>query len=165
MQDGSEHSTGVVRVPLTQGYEVLIDAEDAPHVMVRKWQVLKVKKFLYAYATVDGKKVFLHRFLMNAPRGVEVDHKNGDGLDCRRSNMRLATHQQNMANQRLSVRNKSGYKGVCWFPRDSKWVAQTSHLGKHLCLGYFSDAADAARAYDRKVRELHGPFARPNFPD
>lgn len=114
--------------------------------------------------------VRLHRVILGAPKGVEVDHINGDGLDCRRENLRLATHLQNGKNRRPSVNNTSGFKGVCRNRRNVRkvWRAEIwtggRRNGRHIFLGCFETAEAAARAYDEAAIRLHGRFARLNFP-
>lgn len=106
--------------------------------------------------------MYLHRLIMGEPEGLEVDHRNGDGLDNRRQNLRVATHAQNLANQRLSAANTSGFKGVS-FDRtrpNKPWAAYIKHGGRKLFLGRHETREAAAAAYDAKARELFGEFAR-----
>ena len=133
----------------------------------------------------------IHRVVMDAPKGMDVDHINGDTLDNRRENLRICTRAQNSQNKRLRVDSKSGYKGV-YEVRESKkrytskktgetkvhvgkpkkpWQAYISDPGtafpdkRHIRLGYYATAEEAARAYDRKAKELYGEFALLNFPE
>ena len=106
----------------------------------------------------DGRQVYMHRVIMDAPDGVTVDHINGDGLDNQRENLRFATQvQQNM--NRPKHRGKSRYKGV--YPRHDgmKWVAQISINNKSRYLGSFGTQESAARAYNVVAFDLHGEFA------
>lgn len=105
---------------------------------------------------------YLHRVIMNAPPGVEVDHINGDTLDNRRCNLRFATSTQQKCNQRPRG-GTSKYKGVGWHKRDRKWRAQITYHGKQISLGYFDGELGAAFAYDVAARILFGEFARLNF--
>jgi hypothetical protein len=107
----------------------------------------------------------LHRLIMNPPKGMMVDHINGDGLDNRRANLRVCTNAENGRNQRLSKNNKSGYKGVSWFKRDKKWRSKIKHEGKSRCIGLFDCPEKAARAYDAVAKELFGEYANLNFPE
>jgi hypothetical protein len=101
---------------------------------------------------------------MNPPEGMVVDHINGNGLNNRRSNMRNCTRAQNSANRRPKRGAASPYKGV--FPRpDGKFEASICHDGRKQYLGRFENEIEAARAYDKKAKELHGEFAYLNFPD
>jgi hypothetical protein len=161
----------VVNIPLTQGQFVLVDDNDFERVNAFKWHAayFEAQRSFYAKRAVwrDGKyrTLFLHRFLMGEPQGMEVDHRNGDTLDCRRKNLRVATKAQNRRNQGKNIKNKSGYKGVWWNKRCGAWRAEISidDIGKNL--GHFASLVDAARAYDRGARLYHGPFARLNFPE
>lgn len=117
----------------------------------------------YAVTKVNGKFILMHRFILGAGRCQLVDHVNGDGLDNRRKNIRLANKSQNMANSRLGARNKSGYKGVSWDQAKARWVTSIYSKGKYFYLGRFDDRIQAAKAYDAKAKELFGEFAKLNF--
>lgn len=108
-----------------------------------------------------SKAVLLHRDLLGNPKGI-VDHINGDGLDCRRSNLRLASASESAANVKLRSDNSTGFKGVS--PHRKKWSARIQWRGKRYELGDFSSCEEAVRAYDKAARELHGEFAVLNFP-
>ena len=106
-----------------------------------------------------------HRLIMGVtdPK-IQVDHINGNKLDNRKENLRLATPQQNSSNIGIRKNNKSGYKGVCWSKRDKKWIASIYKNNKKQYLGCFDDIVEAVRAYDRAALELFGEFAWTNFP-
>ena len=121
----------------------------------------------YAVAayTVAGRMriMYMHKLITGWPR---TDHKNHNGLDNRRENLRPATHTQNQQNTRPRVIvGTSRYKGVCWSKRERKWRAVIKFAGVQRHLGYFADEEDAARAYDAAARKYHGEFACLNFPD
>jgi hypothetical protein len=106
----------------------------------------------------------LHRAIINAPKGLYVDHINGDTLDNRRANLRIATNSQNQANRiRLKSGTSSRYRGVTWNKASQKWQAGIKCNLKSTHLGLFESEEEAARAYDRAAREMFGSFARPNF--
>jgi hypothetical protein len=98
--------------------------------------------------------------ILNAPKGIDVDHRDGDGLNNRRSNIRLATPSQNMSNHGPHKQNTSGYKGVTWNKARSKWVAQISFNRRNIGLGYFTEKEKAIEAYRNAASVLHGEFAR-----
>lgn len=155
----------MIAVPLTQGYEAFIDPEDMERVAQYKWSLSYSGKAsdqnqkLYARGLKAGRFYLLHRLILNAPRGIQVDHIDGDGLDCTHSNLRLCSRSQNEQNRGKNSNNKSGYKGVCWSKRKSKWVAQIDVRGKHFFLGHFQKPEDAAEAYRQAALKLHGEFA------
>jgi hypothetical protein len=112
-------------------------------------------------------RVLLHRFILCAAPGTIIDHKNGNGLDCTRENLRFVTSSQNQHNSGRRVytgKRSSRFKGVHWHAETKKWVAQIMAARKYHYLGLFADEEDAARAYDAAATELHGNFARLNFP-
>jgi len=154
-------------VPLTQGQIALIDDADEPIVAGVRWKVLDHGRRLYAVGRIVGSSstFYMHRLLLDAPPGSDVDHLNGDGLDNRRENLRLATRSQNLWNSRLSAANKSGYKGVAPGRQPGHWRALLVHNQRTISLGQYDTPEEAARAYDARARELHGAFARCNFPE
>jgi hypothetical protein len=102
------------------------------------------------------------RAILNAPAGMIVDHRDGDGLNNQRENLRLCTHSQNMQNRRLQRNNRSGYKGVYWIKAQGVWAARITVNRVPINLGRFDTAEQAARAYDEAALKYHGEFARLN---
>jgi len=159
-----------IRIPLGYNRFVLIDAADAVVAVQWRWQALEVQPgrfYASGQRTIDGKReeVYLHRLLMNPPDGMVVDHRNGDGLDCRRENMRVCTQQQNTHNRSKKRASKNPYLGVYKLKVGLQWHARIRHNKTSIYLGYFPTPEEAARAYDRKALELRGEYARLNFPD
>jgi hypothetical protein len=156
-----------VSVPLTQGKHAIIDDCDADHVLVYRWYAQRIRHHWYA-ARVDRTSgtrhmIYLHRFILDAPPTLLVDHRDGDGLNCVRANLRYATKSQNNQNSMKRRTNSSGFIGVQHI-RD-QWRA-TIKIGERLhYLGLFPTAEEAARVYDQAAREHRGDFARLNFPD
>ncbi len=108
----------------------------------------------------------MHREIIKAPPALLVDHRNGNGLDNRRDNLRLATHSQNQCNKGKSRPNSSSrFIGVYFEKRSCRWVAKIVLHGKRIWLGRFTDELSAAKAYDRAACEYHKEFARLNFPE
>jgi hypothetical protein len=156
----------------TQVGAALIDICDVPLVEGRRWSQMsvgRVSRCVYACArerqpTGRYRTVLMHRLLLGEPAGY-VDHRNRNGLDNRRSNLRIATPSQNAAN-RPPLR--TGSKGVrparnAWWNTD-RWVAQITIDGRCRHLGYFATEAEAATAYDRAALEQWGEFALVNGP-
>jgi hypothetical protein len=158
----------VIRIPLQNGLVALIDDEDAEWADL-PWFATRGRGAHTMYARRhcprdDGRDTtrLLHRDILGVPPGVHVDHVNGDGLDNRRANLRLCTHEDNMRNRRP---RPGQFKGVRPSPRGGQgWTARIQIGGKGLHLGTFETAEAAARAYDAAARRFFGEFARPNFP-
>jgi hypothetical protein len=179
-QPGAQES---VYVPLPGGASALIDAEDADRICAHRWHLKRKKdqpERLYVQRTVRltpgraGKKtsVMLHTEVARALPGQLVDHRNGNGLDNRKENLRVTTHRGNSTNVTKSANQKrGGFKGVSWHPKAKKWQASIGAGPVKPCgrrarvyLGLFADPADAARAYDAAALEHFGEYAAPNFP-
>ncbi len=156
-----------MEVMSTKGESIQIDEEDFPKVSARRWYVVQPdgKKSYAMSRGRDGKTVYLHRLVMDVGPGEEIDHKNGDGLDNRKHNLRIATRQQNCANTPPQPSNTSGFKGVYWRKERRSWVALIQVNRRQRYIGSFRSKEDAARAYDRVAHDVFGEFAYLNFPD
>ncbi|MGI8404596.1 MAG: HNH endonuclease [Thermomicrobiales bacterium] len=160
-----DNGDGTTSIPLGRGIAVIIDTADVERVRGIRWTAVKSGRRVYAYANTIAYKGMLHRRIVDAPDGVDIDHWDGDGLNDRRSNLRIATRSQNMVNVPLRSNNTSGYVGVSWSKASGKWRSAIKQNDRQIHLGLFTSAAEAARAYDLKARELFGEFARLNLPD
>ncbi len=145
------------QIPLSKGHYALVDDEDFELVNQWKWSYHS-----RGYASRDGHRVLMHRLVLKAPAGIPVDHKNGDKLDNRRSNLRLCTPSGNSANSRRSTRNTSGFRGVYWHKGAEKWMAYINVRGQRKHLGLFVDVREAAEAYNKAALTFFGDFARVN---
>ena len=147
----------------------LIDDEDFALVSQHKWYLLDQGNRRYAIAHTkkvgNCSTIRMHRLIMGFPENVCVDHANHDTLDNRKQNLRVCTHAQNMRNRKMGKNNTSGYKGVSRHTPARKWMAHIRMNRKLIHLGLFKSEKDAARAYDKKAKELHGKFAYLNFPE
>jgi hypothetical protein len=159
------------RIYLGEGEWTIVDQADYYLYGNLRWSARGKGWGLYAVRdtkTEPGltKMVYLHREIMNEPEGLLVDHRNNNGLDNRRSNLRLATHYENTCNRRKTkAKTTSRFIGVYFEKRTGRWVAQIRHRGKKIVLGRFKSEEEAARAYDEAAKKYHGEFARLNFPD
>lgn len=159
-----DNGDGTHTVVLTRGARAIIDSADAPLVGGRNWSLNSAKgRPDYAARHEGGTSLYLHRLIIGAKPGESVDHINGNPMDCRRSNLRLATPQQNMANVPKRRRTR-WYKGVQLRCDGKKWVARVQVNRETIHLGSFSTPEAAARAYDRAAIEHFGEFAGLNFP-
>jgi hypothetical protein len=157
------------RIPLTQGRFAIVDPADYPRLSRCKWRLCRTrgKNVLYAERSIrlpGGRysRMLMHRELLDPPAGYVIDHINGDGLDNRRANLRLATVAQNAWNSRKR-NSRSGYKGVCYDKIKGLWRAAIVCHGRRIHLGYFKDKIAAAKAYDAAAIKYYKQFARPNF--
>lgn len=159
-----------MQIQLTKGFAVEVDAEDFARFGHLNWAAAVSKDGRRIYAVrhtsrrVDYRTLLLHREIIGAPEGFDVDHIDHDTLNCRRANLRLATKPQNGANRGPNTNNSSGYKGVTWDRQTGRWRAQIKFNRRHLAIGRFDSVEDAARAYDRRASELFSEFAYVNFP-
>lgn len=156
-------------IHLTKGKIAIVSDEDYEVLSRLKWKARWHGNSWYAYRKErrNGHKhdISMHRKILNAPPGVLVDHKDGDGLNNQRDNLRICNSLQNAWNSCKRCTNKSGYKGVTWHTQRQKWQARIRANGPQMHLGLFESALAAARAYDVAALKYHGEFARLNFPD
>ncbi|NQT02028.1 MAG: HNH endonuclease [Planctomycetes bacterium] len=150
-------------IPLTQGKFTIVDADDYEHLNKCKWSCQKIGNTFYAYRNESYKKIAMHHEIMNAPKGMVVDHIDGNGLNNRKSNLRICTQAQNNQNKRPKRNCSSKYKGVSFHKFSKKWEVQIACNKKREHVGRFDDEIEAALAYDRKAGELFGEFAYLNF--
>jgi hypothetical protein len=154
-------------IELTQGKFAEIDDSDYKKVKRYAWFAHRSKKknlkdtwYAGTNICIDGKNktVHLHTFLMNASRGHDIDHFDGNGLNNQRSNLRVCSRSENLMNQR-KAKGMSRYKGVSFFKTAKKWRAQIK--GKHL--GLYITEKEAAKAYNSAAICLFGKFSRINL--
>lgn len=152
-------------IPLTRSMTAIIDLADVHLVEHLSWHAIPGRVSHYASASIPasmgGKRnVLLHRFLLSAPAGMEVDHLDGDGLNCRRGNLRVATTAQNQQNRRISADNTSGLKGASFDRTKKQWQAQIRINGRQTKIGHFNSAEEAHEAYVQTALRHFGEFAR-----
>jgi AP2 domain. len=148
-------------IPLLRGQVALVDDED--YEMLVAYGTWRIASGVYAGMMRGGRTILMHRVILGPQAGQEIDHINMDGLDNRRSNLRLATKSQNGIHRPKPRPSASRYKGVGWWRRDSCWRVKIGHGGRHV--GYFANEDDAAHAYDAEAIRTYGAFAWLNFPE
>ena len=142
------------------GAEILIDRRDLKNIDL---SLLRINNDGYA---VIGDKL-LHRIIMNPPPDKQIDHKNKNTLDNRRSNLRVCSHAENLWNRGRTKANTCGHKGVSEDKRRKrkKYRARITANKKTTWLGSYEDAAEAGLAYKKAVKGHHGKFARDKDPE
>lgn len=152
-------------VQLTKGFVATVSDQDFSRVQEFKWTAIVAKHTVYAYRQYQNRSIYLHRFIKSARPGEEVDHRDGNGLNNCRRNLRIASHQQNAFARWHNTKKKkrtSQFRGVsfCW--ATGKWRAR---LIKNYCevwLGRFDSQQEAAHAYNIAARHYFKSFASPN---
>ena len=164
----------VVEIPLSQELVALVDDEDVLLVQEHRWYANHIKGRRKVYAVRQERNadtgkissVLMHRVIMGARQGQEVDHIDHNGLNNLRSNLRVCTRSENQQNARKQIRDTtSKYKGVYSDKAHGKWAAGIGINNRNIFLGYFDSETDAARAYDAAALEHFGEFALLNLTD
>lgn len=145
-------------IPLSRGRVALIDDGDFEDVAQFKWFITVAG---YAARNLRGTRgvEYMHRRIMQTPRGFETDHINQDKVDNQRHNLRIVTNIENQACKRVQNNNNSGYRGVSRNKKVSTWQAYIKVAGKGKYLGSFKTPAEAALAYNAAARLHFGNFA------
>ncbi len=149
-------------ISISPNYTCLIDEDDFNLVSRFKWFADRHGSITYAKTISNGISTRMHRLVMKARKGKQVDHINGDGLDNRKSNLKISNQRANAQNSARST-GISGYRGV-FIAGEKMWRARISNKKKMHHLGYFVTPLEAALAYDKAADEIYGPFGFRNFP-
>lgn len=152
----------IALVPLTKGQHAIIEIADIPLIENFSWMARFDPKLgvFYANSYSHRRMSILHRVILGAPSDKEVDHKNGEPLDNRRSNLRLSTRHQNSMNHKINKNNTSGFKGVSWHSQARKWRAYIALNYRQIGLGLFNCPKEAHAAYMAAAQKHCGEFAR-----
>jgi hypothetical protein len=164
----------VKEIPVGRGFVALVDDDWYDMLSLVKWAPHKACSSKSRHANTHyaqrcmrlkggkTKTEVMHRMILDAPKGVFVDHINGNGLDNQVANLRLCTNGQNMANRKKNRNTSSRFKGVTWMPRLRKWQAQIFANKVPMYLGCYETEEEAAKVYNRHAIVHFGPFARLN---
>ena len=155
------------QVRIARNNFALVDDDEYEKIAKRKWYMHKTEKINYARCKMERGFQYMHRMVTKAKRGEYVDHINQNGLDNRKSNLRICTKSQNGCNRGKDKDNTSGYKGVTYITsrhkRRKRWRAQIVTNKKLICIGYYFTKKEAAIAYDNSAKKYHKEFAKTNF--
>jgi len=160
------------KISLGEGKFTIVDPQDFYGFNIFNWCFEEDGWNIYA-VRIEGdsvgnkryKIVSLHRAIMNHPQGLLIDHRNNNGLDNRRANLRKATKSQNVCNRRKQANTSSRFRGVSFDKRRGAWAVNITSQRKQKWIGYFDNEIDAAKAYDKAARKYHKEFAKLNFPE
>jgi hypothetical protein len=160
-------------IKCNRGKVAFVDDEMFDELNQYEWRASPGGYTFYAYRLLprkDGKvdSISMHREvarLAGFPPSKYIDHRDRNGMNNQRENLRPATGSQNACNQRLPRSNRSGLRGVCWGTKRKKWIASISVSGERRYLGGFDSKEEAARVYDDAAVRFHGEFAQLNFPE
>ena len=157
------------KIKLTQGEYALVDDEDYDKFSKIKWYVFRACPTLnYAMCSKKQQNGKFRNFnmsrevMMNVPKGMVVDHIDGNGLNNQKKNLRIATTSQNGMNRKDNCNNTSGHRGVCYNKKNKKWQAQTMSMGKPVYLGMYDDILEAAKAYKEYAKKNYKQYRRIN---
>ena len=147
------------KLRLAGGHHAIVDAEDYEKIREYKWHRQKGRYTFYARRNgrksngVKGLSVYLHRQVIGASDKSEVDHKNGNGLDCRKTNLVETTRSNNGLNSRVPSNSSTRVKGVTWSKNAKKYMAKITIEGKQTYLGYFKTISQAGKVVDKARAE------------
>lgn len=151
----------MIKIYLTPDKFTLLDEKDYDYLCQWEW---KLNRDGYAYRSLKGRNILIHRIITNATEGMEVDHKNGDRLDNRRENLRVVLPKYNRWNKGMRKDNTFGFKGVGYSKQKGRCRADIKLNGTSMLIGYFTSIEDASEAYDDTASKLFGEYNRlPEF--
>ncbi len=162
----------MLEIKLSQGKVAIVDEQFyAPLLELGRWNACEKDNLFYALCSWErgtGRTLSMHREVIRLSgidiTGIQIDHKDRNGLHNWIKNLRVATPSQNTHNRGKMRSNTSGYIGVYWRPDCNLWHCCIRNNNKKVHIGYFKSLIEAAIAYDKKCVELHGEFAVTNFP-
>lgn len=147
-----------------QSHNFLVDDEDIERINKLKWRAHKWRHVWYAQSWIIAKNInsrtttiMLHRFIVGCPKGKVVDHINGNGYDCRKSNLRVCSDKQNCWNRGVNRNSKTGFRGVN--KRKNSFIARIRVNDTLIHLGSYRSAVDAAIEYNKAAKKHYGEFA------
>ena len=146
-------------IKTNRNYEIKVDDDVYEWASKNKWFVTKLGYAIRSYGGRKNRKtIYLHRMIINIPSGYVTDHINGNRLDNRRENLRVATRSQNRINSNIQKNNKSGTRGVYYDKHKKRWIVRLYKMRKKMLLASFKNIDEARKAYHNKAIEVYGEF-------
>lgn len=141
-------------------FKIIFDKKDFTEIIKHKWYICKMHNLNYAATRISNKIVLMHRFIISPEGDYIIDHKNNNGLDNRRKNLRICNYCENSRNRRINKNNKSKLKGVSRSKSKTNYRAQIMKDRKNIHLGSFKNKKLAYLAYCEAAKKYHGEFGR-----
>lgn len=148
----------IAYIHLTKGYMAIVDADCVHLVSSYSWHVKITQTGVYAMSTINGQTTYMHQLILPLTGRALVDHKDRNGLNNRKLNLREATHSQNQMNRKQSAVFTSKHKGVYWSKRDKKWAVRIQIDKARHFVGLFENEDEAVSAYKEVSEKLHSGF-------
>lgn len=148
-----------VAIPLPRGLAALVDADDADWLSCYRWRAIRIRRTWYAVRDDGDRLVYMHRLILDAPAGMIVDHRDGNGLNNTRANLRVVTARENAINAAKRAGCSSRYRGVDWCASARAWRARVWPDGREQLVGYFATEKEAAEARERAALSVYGEYA------
>lgn len=145
-------------IPLGRNLVALVDAQDAEWLSCYRWRAIRIRNTWYAVRDGGEKLLYMHRLILDAPDGLVVDHRDGNGLNNTRANLRLVTVRENNINATKRRGCSSRYRGVDWCKGARAWRARVWVDGREKLVGYFATEEEAARARENAARAAYGEY-------
>jgi len=145
-------------LPVNRGFVALVDDEDFDRFCHLRFQEYRG----YAFTTINKKRAPLHRMILASPPGMFTDHINGNRMDNRKCNLRIATRTESARNAKVRKDSVSGVRGVRFHAETRRWNAKIQVDKKRFSLGWFDTKEEAHAAYCEAAKKYHGEFARFN---
>lgn len=151
-------------IQISKGHQAIVDDEDFDELSKYNWFAFdrKGERLVYAGCKLNHKNVKMHRMVLGVKGNEIIDHKNGNGLDNRKENLRISSPSQNMWHRAMLKNNTSGFRGVSFRKNMNKWSAMIGVYRKPIYLGSFKTKEEAAKAYNDAAIKFFGEFANLN---
>lgn len=140
-------------------YTVLVDTADFDEIVKHKWSIYPRKgAYYYPEAFINNKQIFLHRYLLDCPKNLVVDHINGNTLDNRRTNLRIVSHEYNCFNLHRNTRNTSGHRGISYVQKENRWKVKCRFNKTDYYIGRYKTLEEAIEARNYAYQDILGGF-------